>query len=231
MRLSPDELIFWQWDFIKINATLVFSWLVMLLLIVLSWLTTRSLSSGITMTRGQNVLEAIVTFLQGQIEEVSQQNAEPYLAFIGTLFLYITAANVLTVVPGFEPPTGSLSSTAALAVCVFLAVPFFGISRKGLKAYLRQYVQPNVIMLPFNLIGELSRTLSLAVRLFGNIMSGTVIVAILLAIAPLFLPVVMQAFGLLIGLIQAYIFAILAVVFIASATAPDKTKTTEFTDA
>ncbi len=218
MRLSPDELIFWQWRFININATLVYSWLVIALLVFISWLFTRKLSAGINLSRGQNALEAIVAFLQNQIAEVSQQNPDPYLAFIGSLFLFILTANVLTIIPGFEPPTGSLSTTAALAVSVFFAVPFFGIRQNGLRAYLLQYIKPNVIMLPFNIIGELSRTLSLAVRLFGNIMSGSVIVAILLAIAPLFLPIVMQAFGLLIGVIQAYIFAILAVVFIASAT-------------
>jgi len=105
-----------------------------------------------------------------------------------------------------------------LATCVFVAVPIFGISSRGVLGYLRQYVQPSVFMLPFNLVGELSRTLALAVRLYGNVMSGSVIAMILLAITPLFVPIVMQLFGLLTGLIQAYIFAILAMVYIASAS-------------
>jgi F-type H+-transporting ATPase subunit a len=120
-------------------------------------------------------------------------------------------------VPGYHPPTGSLSTTAALALCVFVAVPLFGITRQGFRGYLSQYLQPTPIMLPFNIIGELSRTLALAIRLFGNIMSGTVIAAILLGIAPILFPVIMQMLGLLTGMVQAYIFAILAMVFIASA--------------
>jgi len=125
---------------------------------------------------------------------------------------------VLTVIPGYSPPTGSLSTTTALATCVFIAVPAFGIARKGWLSYLKQYLQPSVFMLPFNIIGELSRTLALAVRLYGNMMSGTVIAAILLSFVPLFVPILMQMFGLLTGMIQAYIFSILAMVYIASAT-------------
>jgi F-type H+-transporting ATPase subunit a len=120
-------------------------------------------------------------------------------------------------VPWYQPPTGSLSTTAALAICVFFAVPAFGIARSGPGAYFKRYLQPSFLMLPFHVMGELSRTLALAVRLFGNIMSGTIIIAILLSIVPLFVPIVMQALGLLIGQIQAYIFAVLAAVYIASA--------------
>ncbi len=224
LRLSPDDIIFWQWGFIKLTATLIFSWLVMFLLVFASWLISRRLDSGDTLSKGQNALEAIVSSIRGQIRDVSQENPDPYLAFIGTLFLYIALSNILTIIPWYEPPTGSLSTTLALALSVFLAVPFFGITRKGLKAYLRQYIEPNFIMLPFNIIGEFSRTVSLAIRLFGNIMSGSVIIAILLAITPLFVPIVMQVFGLLIGIIQAYIFAILAVVFIVSGTTEGKSE-------
>ncbi len=149
---------------------------------------------------------------------MSQQKPERYLPFIGTLFLFIVTSNLLAVVPGFYAPTASLSTTAALAICVLVAVPVYGIAQQGFLGYLKLYVQPTPLMLPFNLIGELSRTLALAVRLFGNMMSGAKIGAILLAIAPLFFPILMHALGLLTGLIQAYIFAILALVYIASAT-------------
>jgi len=124
----------------------------------------------------------------------------------------------LSVVPGYQPPTGSLSTTAALAACVFIAVPLYGIASQGLLGYLAHYVRPTVLMLPFNVVGELSRTLALAVRLYGNIMSGTVISAILIGFVPLFVPILMQLFGLLTQMIQAYIFAVLAMVYIASAT-------------
>jgi F-type H+-transporting ATPase subunit a len=218
MDISPDSFILWEWGFVKLNATIVFTWLVMALLVLISWLVTRGLSADSRIPPGQNLLEVLVETLRNQIEEVGQQNPDRYLPFVGTLFIFIAFSNLLAVVPGFNPPTGSLSTTAALAICVFVAVPLYGISRLGLSTYLRQYAEPTPLMLPFNIIGELSRTLALAVRLFGNVMSGTMIVAVLLSIVPLFFPVVMQLLGLVTGLIQAYIFAILAMVYIASAT-------------
>ncbi len=218
MTLSPDAIVLWRLGPLTINATLAFSWLVMALLVGTAYLTTRRFRPGGEMAPGQNVLEALVTFLLDQIRDVTQQDPAPYLPFVGTLFLFIATSNVLSVVPGFQPPTGSLTTTAALAICVFLAVPAFGVARLGLAEYLRGYLRPSPFMLPFTIIGELSRTLALAVRLFGNVMSTTVIVAILLSVAPLFFPVIMNAFGLLIGVIQAYIFAILAIVYIASGT-------------
>jgi len=218
MQITPDEMVLWQWGFVSINATLVFTWLVMLLLVGGSWLVTRKLSRGMEMSRFQNLLEVVVSFSRQQIREVTRQKADPYLPFIGSLFLFIAVSNLLTAVPWYQPPTGSLSTTAALAACVFVAVPLYGIRKRGVKGYLKQYLQPSVFMLPFNVMGELSRTLALAVRLFGNIMSGTMIVAVLLAVTPFFFPVVMQVLGLLTGFIQAYIFAILATVYIGAAT-------------
>jgi F-type H+-transporting ATPase subunit a len=146
-----------------------------------------------------------------------------YLGFIGTLFLFLTTVNLLTILPFYDPPTGSLSTTTALALCVFVAVPLYGIKSQGLGGYLKSYLKPTFIMLPFNIIGELSRTLALAVRLFGNMMSGSMVVAILLTITPLFFPVVMNLLGLLTGMVQAYIFTILAAVFIAAATKASET--------
>lgn len=215
--LSPDDAVLWQWEFVSLNYTIVYTWLVMALLVIGSWLATRRLSAGRNMSRWQNFLEIIVGAINNQIREVSQQKPSRYLPFIGTLFLFIVTSNLLAVVPGFHAPTASLSTTAALAICVLVAVPFYGIANQGLLGYLKLYVQPTPLMLPFNVIGELSRTLALAVRLFGNMMSGAKIAAILLAIAPLFFPILMNALGLLTGLIQAYIFAILALVYIASA--------------
>ena len=153
-----------------------------------------------------------------QIEEVGLSQPQKYLGFLGTLFLFVASASLCTLLPGYEPPTGSLSTTAALALCVFVAVPYFGIREQGLGGYLRTYVKPTVIMLPFNIIGELSRTLALAVRLFGNMMSGAMIVAILLTITPFLFPIVMTLLGLLTGMVQAYIFTVLAAVYIAAAT-------------
>lgn len=218
MDISPDTIIYYEWGAIKLNATIVFTWLVMAILVIGSWLITRNLTADPDMAPGQNFLEAIVEMVRNQIREIGQQEAERYLAFVGTLFIFIAFANLLAIVPGYQPPTGSLSTTAALAICVFVAVPLYGISRLGFVEYLKQYLRPNPIMLPFNIIGELSRTLALAVRLFGNVMSGTMIAAVLISIVPLFFPIVMQLLGLITGFIQAYIFAVLAMVYIASAT-------------
>ena len=218
MRLSPDEWIFWHHGFFKLNATIVFTWALMLALVLGSALVTRKLATGRRQSRWQSLLEIVVTTILKQIEEVGLAQPQRYLGFLGTLFLFVSASALCTVVPGFEPPTASLSTTAALALTVFVAVPFFGISRQGVAGYLKTYVQPTLVMLPFNLISEASRTLALAVRLFGNMMSGAMIVAILLTITPFFFPVVMTVLGLLTGMVQAYIFSILAAVYIAAAT-------------
>jgi F-type H+-transporting ATPase subunit a len=222
MELSPDSTILWQWGVVKLNATIAFTWVVMAVLSLGSWMVTRRLTGEGKMSRRRNLLETLVTFLNDQIRSTSRQDPGRFLPFIGTLFLFIAVSNSLEIIPGFEPPTGSLSTTEALALCVFIAVPFFGVLQKGFFGYLKHYIKPSVFMAPFEIIGEFSRTLALAVRLYGNIMSGTIIVGILLSIAPLFFPIVMQALGLLIGLIQAYIFAVLAMVYIASATSVQK---------
>src|SRR5271170_6497163 len=222
MRLSPDQLIFWQHGFFKLNGTIVFTWALMFVLTVGSKLITRKLSTELTRSRWQNLLEIVVTGIEKQIEDVGLKNPQKYIGFLGTLFLFVALAALCTIIPGFEPPTGSLSTTAALALCVFVAVPLFGIEEQGLWSYLKSYAEPTVVMLPFNIISELSRTLALAVRLFGNMMSGAMIIAILLTITPFLFPIVMTALGLLTGMVQAYIFTILAAVYIAAATRTDK---------
>lgn len=218
MYLSPDEIIYWQHGVFKLNATIAYTWGLMVVLVLGSKLVTRKLSTGLQRSRWQNLLEIIVTGINQQIAEVGLRRPQKYLGFLGTLFLFVAMASLFTIVPGYEPPTGSLSTTAALAICVFVAVPLFGIEDQGLGGYLGDYLKPTVIMLPFNIISELSRTLALAVRLFGNMMSGTMILAILLTITPFVFPIAMSALGLLTGMVQAYIFSILATVYIAAAT-------------
>ncbi len=218
MDISPDSIVIWQWGPVTLNATILFTWAIMGLLVLISWLITRKLSVEPELSRWQMALETIVSYIRDQIRDITHREPGDYLPFIGTLFLFISLSNFLSFVPGYHPPTGSISTTSALAVCVFFAVPVFGIAKAGVGGYFRHYIRPSVFMLPFHIIGEFSRTLALAVRLFGNVMSGTMIVGILLSIAPLFLPVVMHALELLIGQIQAYIFAVLATVYIASAS-------------
>jgi len=222
MHLSPDQIIFWQHGFFKLNATIVFTWGLMLVLAVGSKLITRKLSTELKRSRWQNLLEIVVTGIEKQIEEVGLKHPEKYIGFLGTLFLFVAVAALCTIIPGYEPPTASLSTTAALALSVLVAVPLFGIEEQGLGGYLRSYTEPTFIMLPFNIISELSRTLALSVRLFGNMMSGAMIIGILLTITPFIFPVVMTALGLLTGMVQAYIFFILATVYIAAATQKPK---------
>ena len=218
MHLTPDQWIFWQHGLLKLNATIVFTWGLMLVLTVGSALVTRKLSTDLKRARWQNLLEIVVTAIQKQIADVGLEHPERYIGFLGTLFLFLAAASLCTVIPGYQPPTASLSTTVALALCVFVAVPFFGIHEGGLRGYLESYVEPTPIMLPFNVISEISRTLALAVRLFGNMMSGAMIVGILITITPFLFPIVMTTLGLLTGMVQAYIFGILAAVYIAAAT-------------
>lgn len=213
---SLDGEVLARWGFAHVDATILSTWVVMALLTGLSALVTRGLSVDHP-TRAQAALEAIVGTLRQQVREVLEVDPAPYLPFLGTLFLFISTSSFLGLVPGFHPPTASLSTTAALAGCVLVAVPIFGLARQGLVGYLRGYFQPNLLMFPFHVLGELTRTLSLAVRLFGNMAGGTMIGALLLALAPLLFPVVMQLFELLLGQIQAYIFAVLAAVYVAAA--------------
>ncbi len=227
MEISPDLVIFRQWGQVTLNATIVFTWAIMAFLTIGSWIVTRKLSTETKLSRWQNILEILVTWIQKQIHDISHRETYRYLPFIGTLFIFIAVSNLLTIVPWYRAPTGSLSTTVALAVCVFVATPLFGITEGGFKTYFRSYIKPTFFMLPFNIIGEISRTLALAVRLFGNIMSGTMIAGILLSVTPLFFPIIMQAFGLLTGLVQAYIFAVLAMVYIASAIQAHKDRDTK----
>jgi F-type H+-transporting ATPase subunit a len=220
MRISPDQLVYWQLGYFKVNATIAFTWVLMLVLVLGSLLITRRLSTGLHRSRWQNVLEIIVLGIADQIKQVGLSNSNKFLPFLGTLFLFVASASLCIVIPGYEPPTGSLSTTTALALCVLIAVPIFGISDQGILGYLKTYTQPTLLMLPFNVISELSRTLALAVRLFGNMMSGAMIFAILLTIMPFIFPIVMTMLGLLTGMVQAYIFTILAAVYIAAATRP-----------
>ena len=224
MNLTSDQRIFWQHGFITLNETIVTTWALMLVMTVGAMLLTRRLTTDGPVSRSQALLEMIVVAIEKQIQEVGLSQPKKYLPFLGTLFLFVAMAAVCTVIPGYEPPTGSLSTTAALALCVFIGVPLFGIEQHGLVGYLETYTKPTFIMLPFNIISEVSRTLALAIRLFGNMMSGAMIIGILLTITPYLFPIVMTALGLLTGMVQAYIFSILAAVYIAAATRVGKPK-------
>lgn len=224
MELTPDAIVLAELGWFKLNATIVNTWIVMALLVGVSWLVTRRLRPDVPPGRLRNALEVLVQMIEGQIRAVTHDAVHQVLYFAGTLLLFIAAATVLGLIPGFRAPTGSLSTTVALTLAVLLAVPIFGIAHGGLGQWLRSFAQPSAFLLPLNILGEFSKAVSLSIRLYGNVMSGAVIGAILLTVAPFFFPVVMQLFGLLAGLIQAYIFAILAAVYISSAMADPHAK-------
>lgn len=216
MQISPDSTVYWQWGVFTLNATIVNTWVVMGLLALLSWLATRRLSTDEEVPRWQNVFEAVILYVDRELDAIVQRKPASLLPLVATLFLFVGLSNLLTAIPWWDAPTGSLSTTAGLALCVFVAVPFYGIRRRGLLRYLRSYLEPMPLMLPLNLIGEAARTLAMAVRLFGNVMSGNMMGAVLLLIAPFIVPVPMALLGLLSAMVHAYIFAVLAAVFIGA---------------
>jgi F-type H+-transporting ATPase subunit a len=216
IRISPDSVPIWTFEGFTLNATIVFTWVVMAILVILSWLGTRHLKAEGPTSRWQNFLEAAVFYIRNQLHDIMGQKTDLYLPFIGGLFLFISMSNLIVLVPLCLSPTASLSTTAALATCVFFAVPIFGVMQVGWKTYFKHYVTPTFLMFPFYLIGEFTRSLALAVRLFGNIMSEALLGSIILVVMPLFFPVLLDILGFIIGQVQAYIFSVLAAIYIAS---------------
>jgi len=200
---------------IAITRPVVTTWAIMAVLTLVSWLVTRRLR--LHPDRRQTVLELIVTGIMAQIDEVIRKNPRPFLPLLGTLFIFLVAANLSGVLPGVEAPTGKLETPAALALIVFVAVHYFGVRARGLAGYLASFAKPKLIMLPLNIVSEVTRTFSLMVRLFGNVMSGEFVIALVVALAGLFVPIPLMALEILVGLVQAYIFTVLAAVFIGAA--------------
>ncbi len=205
---------------VPITEAVVVTWTIMAVLVGGGILATRRLS--LVPTRVQAVFELIVDTVDGQIRDTMRAEPGPYRTFIGTLFAFIFAANWSSLVPGIEPPTAHIETDAALALLVFVAVIWFGIGAGGVSGYLATFASPNPIMIPLNFIESITRTFSLLVRLFGNVMSGVFVVGIVLSLAGLLVPIPLMALDLLTGAVQAYIFAILAMVFIAGAIGDGK---------
>lgn len=225
MQLTPDTTVVFEIAGLPINATIFNTWIVMVVLTLASWIATRKLRPDVPPGRLRNALEVIVLLIEDQVKSITSVGVQRILYFAGTLFLFIAASNILAVIPGFRSPAGSLSTTAALTIAVLFAVPLFGIFHGGPRQYLAKFIEPSIVILPFNLIGEVSKAVSLSIRLYGNVMSGAMIVAILLGVTPFFFPIIMDLFGLLIGVIQAYVFSVLATVYIAAAMAEPELNT------
>ena len=203
-----------------ITEAVIATWAIMLVLSLGGLFVGRRLTLAPTAT--QAAFELIVATVDGQIRETMQLEPGPYRAFVGTLFAFIFVANWSSLVPGVRPPTAQLETCAALALLVFLAVIWFGVRAGGLRGYLATFASPNPIMIPLNFIESLTRTFSLLVRLFGNVMSGVFVIGIVLSLAGFLVPIPLMALDLLTGAVQAYIFAILAMVFIAGAVSDGK---------
>jgi F-type H+-transporting ATPase subunit a len=216
MKASPlSSHVLFHIGPVPIASMVVTTWAIMALLVLVSWLSTRRWS--LRPTGWQNALELVVETLQSQMKQVVRRDPMPYLPLLGTLFLFLALANLSSLLPGVSPPTAHLETDAALAGIVFLAVHAFGIRRHGLWGYIKGYAKPNILLLPLNVLAEITRTFSLMIRLFGNIMSHEMVIGVILTLAGLLVPVPLMALAVLIGLVQAYIFTILATVFIGAA--------------
>lgn len=217
MQDSPlSSTILFHLGPVAISRPVLTTWAITAVLVAVSWLVTRRLQ--VRPGRGQAALELAVTGICGQIEDVVRKDGRPLLPLLGTLFIFLAAANLSGILPGTEAPTGRLETPAALALVVFCAVHYFGIRAHGLGGYLASFAEPKLIMLPLNILSEITRTFSLMVRLFGNVMSGEFVIALVVTLAGLFVPVPLMALEIMLGLVQAYIFTILATVFIGAAT-------------
>lgn len=217
MMNLDKTILFYLWGF-PINQTIFYTWIVMALLVGMSIYISRKIKNTIEVSRFQTALEMIILGMRTQIYEVSNDNPAKYLSLICTFFLFIGLSNLLTIVPTFQAPTASLSTTVAFALCVFVAIPYYGIRNAGIKGYLKKYIEPVPVMLPMNIVSDITSIFSLAVRLYGNVLGGAVIGSVLISFVPFLLPLPLQILGLITGTIQAYIFALLAIIYISSTT-------------
>ena len=205
----------WHLGPLAITAPVVITWVIMACMAAAAVLLTRRLA--LKPSKTQVVLELLVTTLDTQIRDTIESDPAPYRALIGTLFLFVLAANWSSLLPGVEPPTAHLETDAALALIVLAATVFHGLRTRGLRGYLATFAEPTWVMIPLNVVEQLTRTFSLVVRLFGNVMSGVFVVGIVLSLAGLLVPIPLMALDLLTGAVQAYIFAVLAMVFVGAA--------------
>lgn len=200
---------------VPVSVTVMTTWGIMIVLTVVFAAATRFLS--VRPNTIQAVLELLVSTTDAQVKSTLQRDPAPYRAVIGGLFIFILFANWSSLIPRVEPPTAKLETDAALAFIVFVATLYFGIRENGALGYLKTFAEPTWVMIPLNLVEQITRTFSLMVRLFGNVMSGVFVVGIVLSLAGLLVPIPLMALDLLTGAVQAYIFAVLATVFIGAA--------------
>lgn len=211
-----DKMIAFHLFGVPVNWTIASTWIVMALLVFVSFLATRGLKTGMKVSRWQTGMEVIVGAVRSQIREMANDEPMKYLPLIGTFFLFIATCVLLSIIPWFKIPTASLSTTGAFAAVVLAGISYYGIRNAGISGYLKKYTEPSIILMPINVISDITSTAAMAIRLFGNMLSGVLIGSILLMLVPFVLPLPMQMLGLFTGFIQSYIFAVLAVVFMSS---------------
>jgi F-type H+-transporting ATPase subunit a len=208
--LAPDVVL--TLGPVPVSRAVVTTWAIMALLALFLIFAQRSKSAGLNAA-----LEIVVTTIADQLRAIIGRDPWPYMPLLASLFLFLCLANLSAVFPGASPPTGHIETPMALAIIVFLSVHAYGIRARGTGTYLRHYLQPNPFLLPLNVLSEVTRTFSLMIRLFGNMMSHEFVIAIVVFLAGLFVPIPFLLLGILIGIIQAYIFTVLATVYIAAA--------------
>lgn len=210
---------------VPVTSAVLVTWVIMAVLVFGSWFLTRRTS--LTPSAPQAALELLVDTVDSQIRATTGASPKPFRAFVGTLFIFILVANWSSLLPGVEAPTAQMETDAGLALLVFLSVIWFGTRGLGFAGYLRSFAAPNPVMIPLNILESITRTFSMFVRLFGNVMSGAFVIGIVASLAGLFVPIPLMALELLTGLVQAYIFAILAIVFIAATVEDGKAEADE----
>ncbi|MDX2486294.1 MAG: F0F1 ATP synthase subunit A [Gammaproteobacteria bacterium] len=198
---------------VQLTSTVLTTWVMMAIIGGLVWLVTRRLQ--MRPNRLQTLVEAIVSIIEESIRDIAPQHVQQIMPFIGTLWVFIVIANLIGLIPGMHSPTRDLSATAAIAFLVFLSVHWYGIRIQGLKNYLLHYLKPSPLLLPFNLISEVTRTIALAVRLFGNMMSLEMVALLILIVAGFLVPVPILMLHIVEALVQAYIFGMLALIYVA----------------
>lgn len=225
MNSPLESVVLFQIGPVPITQAIVTTWAIMVVLVLGAYLLTRRLE--LIPSKRQAALELIVATLDTQIRETTGAAPGPYRSFIGTLFLFILVANWSSLAPGVDPPTAQLETDAALAVLVFLSVIWFGVRSGGVGGYMKSFAAPNAVMIPLNMLESVTRVFSMFVRLFGNVMSGVFVIGIVASLAGLLVPIPLMALDLLTGLVQAYIFAVLAMVFITAAVEDGKPEVAE----
>ncbi len=212
---------------LPITNTVITTWGVMIFVLLVAVILTRSLKQ--LPTRGQTIAEGIVATIEAAMGEVlPNTSVRQVLPFVATLWLFVLVANLVGLIPTLHSPTRDLSTTAALAALVFVSTHWFGIRSKGLRSYLKHYAEPSIILMPFHIISELTRTLALAIRLFGNMMSLEMAALLVLLIAGFLVPVPLLMLHIIEALVQAYIFGILALIYIAGAIEPNESEAAQF---